>query len=64
MSEQWLTLHGDTVEVFQRRGLTGQRWLWHVTARNGEIVESGEPYRRRIDAVAAAERHHPRVEAE
>jgi hypothetical protein len=57
------------VSVFPRRLLTrltgrlrGTSWHWNVTAANGEIVEWGEAYQRRIDAVTAAERHHPRVE--
>jgi uncharacterized protein YegP (UPF0339 family) len=42
-------------------GEDGQ-WFWHVQAPNHEIVEQGEGYVRRIDAVDAALRHHPRVD--
>ena len=59
----WTTTHGDEVRVFERLRLRkAKRWYWHVTAANAEIVEHGEGYSRRIDAIAAAERHHPRVE--
>ena len=63
MNEAWSTTHGDRVNVFQRLGLRGTKWRYDVTASNGEIVEWGEAYSRRIDAVTAAERHHPRVES-
>ena len=70
VNDMWLTTGGDRVEVFSRPVLVrsllrtrvkGIEWRWHVRAAgNNEIVESGEGYVRRIDAVAAAERHHPR----
>ena len=63
MNEMWRTTHGDVVSVFTR-GRLRARWYWHVqSSNNWEIVEQGEGYSRRIDAVTAAERHHPRVEA-
>lgn len=61
MNETWITNFGDRVEVFARLGLRGKRWHWNVAASNGEVLEWGEAYSRRIDAVEAAERHHPRV---
>jgi hypothetical protein len=62
MSETWRTTHGDAVFIFQR-SLLRTRWYWHVrSAGNWEIVEQGEGYSSRRDAVTAAERHHPRVE--
>ena len=64
MNESWLTTHGDHVEVFSRLGIRGKRWHRNVAATNGEILEWGEAYARRIDAVTAAERHHPRTEDE
>jgi hypothetical protein len=74
VNESWTTTGGDRVTVFSRTVLSrpllrrsrvvGTTWHWHVRAAgNNEIVEHGEAYRRRIDAVAAAERHHPRVES-
>ena len=63
MNESWSTTHGDRVSVFQRLTVLGTKWRYHVVAANGELVESGESYSRRIDAVTAAERHHPRVES-
>jgi hypothetical protein len=63
MTETWPTTKGDHVTLFTRLTLRGLRWRWHCTAGNGEIVEHGQSYSRRIDAVTAAERHHPRVES-
>jgi len=55
----WTTIGGDRVTVY----LDGQaEWRWHVQARNGEVVGSGEAHPDRRDAEAAALRHHPRVE--
>lgn len=60
----WQTTHDDRVEIFRAPGFLGlvahQRWNWHVKSSNGEIIEHGEPMVRRIDAILAAERHHPR----
>lgn len=62
MNETWLTTHGDRVHLMARYGLRGKRWYFTVTtAGNHKIAEWGEAYVRRVDAVAAAERHHPRV---
>lgn len=57
--EVWSTTHGDTVEVY----LAGDGWRWRVRARNGEVVGSGEAHPAREDAVTAAGRHHPPVQA-
>lgn len=57
----WNTAHGDTVTVFRSRQRLKQRWRWHVRSPNGEIVGHNENYVRRIDAITAAERHHPPV---
>lgn len=55
----WYTTHNDYVSVFSR-GRFKQRWHWHVRAQgNNEIIEQGESYVRRIDAIDAALRHHP-----
>jgi uncharacterized protein YegP (UPF0339 family) len=59
LNEQWMTSNGDQVHVFQDRH---GDWRWHVRAGNGEIVGQGESHPERSSAVAAAERHHPRVE--
>jgi len=59
VDEHWETTGGDVVEVWHEDG-TG--WFWHVVAPNREIVQQGEGYVRRIDAVDAALRHHPRVD--
>jgi len=59
--ERWWTTGGDRVEVWQ--DIEGQ-YRWTVRAANGEVVGSGEAHPRRENAVRAAERHHPRVEAE
>ena len=69
---KWLTNHNDTVEVYAsdldclREGCVVQHreFRYRVVAANGEIVESGEGYIRKADAVTAAVRHHPRVEVE
>jgi hypothetical protein len=63
VSESWTTTPGDRVTVFQRLGLFGSKWRYHITAANGELVEWGESYSRRIAAVRAAARQHPRVES-
>lgn len=55
----WRTSMGDTVTVF--RTVDGQ-FAWHVQAANGEVVGQGESHPHRADAIAAAERHHPRIE--
>jgi uncharacterized protein YegP (UPF0339 family) len=60
----WLTNHGDHVRVYRSRRRRRQRWYWHVASVNGEIVEQGETYVQRIDAIVAAERHHPRIVSE
>jgi len=64
----WTTTHGDTVEVYLTKfedgtlaRLLGPSWRYRVRAANNKIVEWGESYTRRRAAVAAAERHHPRV---
>jgi hypothetical protein len=59
MDEHWETTGGDVVELWQAED--GQ-WRWHVQAPNHEVVEQGEGYVRRIDAVDAALRHHPRID--
>jgi uncharacterized protein YegP (UPF0339 family) len=59
--ERWWTTAGDRVEVY--RDIEDQ-YRWTVRAANGEIVEQGESHPDKRDAVAAAERHHPRVGAE
>jgi len=59
MDEHWETTGGDIVELWQDEH--GQ-WFWHVQAPNNEVVEVGEGYVRRIDAVDAALRHHPRID--
>lgn len=56
--ESWETTREDVVEVYR----ADDGWRWRVIAPNREITEQGESYRRRIDAVDAAERHHPRVD--
>lgn len=61
MNEHYTTTHGDVVTIHARLGLRGRRWYWTCTAANGEPLEWGEAYQRRIDCVMAAERHHPRV---
>lgn len=58
MNDTWLTTGGDRVHIFQ--GEDGQ-FHWHVRAANGEIVGQGEAHPRRETAIAAAERHHPRL---
>ena len=66
---KWLTNHGDTVEIYtgpasclrENCVVAHLEYRYRVVAANGEIVESGEGYVRRVDAVAAAERHHPRL---
>jgi hypothetical protein len=58
MDEHWETTGGDVVEVWESEGL----WYWHVEAPNHEVVEQGEAYVHRGDAVDAALRHHPRVD--
>lgn len=55
----WITNRGDVVRV--RAARDGYRWT--VRAANGEVVGSGEAHPDFEDAVAAAERHHPHVEA-
>lgn len=57
----WVTTHGDVVTVWEA---SPDDWRWHVTARNGEVVEHGEGHTREADAVRAALRHHPRVPAD
>ena len=64
MNETWTTTHGDVVSVFTR-GRLRTRWYWHVQdSGNWEIVEGGEGYSRRVDAMSAALGLHPRVETE
>lgn len=60
----WTTHHGDEVEVWRAGRLKHDEdvWRWRVRAGNGEIVGSGEAHPDIDDAIAAAERHHPRVE--
>lgn len=62
----WTTSHGDEVEVWRAgrvRADDTDVWRWRVRAANGEIVGSGEGHPRVEDAIAAAERHHPRAES-
>ena len=60
MSDHWQTTGNDRVHVYED---TAGEWRWQVRAANGEIVEQGEGYVRRSDAVTAALRHHPEVES-
>jgi hypothetical protein len=60
--KNWVTGHGDKVEVWHAPTLDEYRW--RVRAANGEIVGSGEGHPELSDAVAAAERHHPPVASE
>jgi hypothetical protein len=69
---KWPTSGGDTVEVYETAitclrddcAVYHREYRYRVTAANGEIVEQGsEGYTRKAAAVAAAERHHPRVES-
>lgn len=57
----WSTSHGDLVTVWEA---SPGDWRWHVQAANHEVVEQGEGHPRRITAVKAALRHHPRVEGQ
>lgn len=56
----WITNRGDVVRV--RAARDGYRWTVRAAA-NGEVVGSGEAHPHFEDAIAAAERHHPQVEA-
>lgn len=58
--DRWQTTGGDTVTVYS----TSSGFRWRVRAKNGEIVGTGEAHPHPKSAVAAAERHHPRVEVE
>lgn len=68
---KWRTNHGDTVEVYATAAAclrpectTAHReYRYRIRAANGEIVEHGEAYSRKADAIEAAGRHHPRVES-
>jgi hypothetical protein len=61
VNESWATTGNSFVSVFTR-GRLRTRWYWHCQAPNGEIGCQGEGYQRRVDAISAALRHHPRVE--
>lgn len=70
---KWTTNGGDRVEVYATESrclrtdcTTAHReYRYRVIAANGEIVEQGsEGYTRKAAAIEAAERHHPRVEAD
>lgn len=52
----WVTAHQDTVWIYE----TPSGFRWRVRSANGEVVGHGESHPRIEDAVAAAERHHPR----
>lgn len=41
-------------EVYRRR-LSRQPWRWRLRADNGEIIASGEAYRRQNDAMHAVQ---------
>lgn len=45
----------DRFELYRALTLLGWRWYWRLRAANGEIVASGEGYRRREDAARAIE---------
>lgn len=69
----WPTAGGDKVEVYATATtclrtectIAHREYRYRVRAANGEIVETGsEGYTRKAAAIEAAERHHPRVEAE
>jgi uncharacterized protein YegP (UPF0339 family) len=56
----WTTTGGDKVTIYLTED---KQFAWRVRAANGEIVGHGESHIRLTDAIAAAERHHPRVES-